>query len=286
MRFAFIETHRDVWPVTRQCGVLKVSPAGYYAWRKRPRSPQATRRIELIEAIRTAHAECRSVYGSPRLTVELKARGIVVCENTVARAMREAGLTAVRRKRFVPKTTDATHEHPVAPNLLDRQFQANLPDQKWAADITNIPTQEGWLYLAGVIDLCSRKIVGWAMADQMKTRLVTDALTMAITARRPASGLLHHSDRGSQYASDAYRELLDSHGMVYSMSRRGDCYDNAAMESFWSTLKREGVNDQRYETRQMAMASIFDYIEVFYNRTRRHSALNYQSPEAFEAALN
>ena len=286
MRFAFIKENQRRWPVTRMCRVLSVSRAGFYAWRDRPRSLRQTRRVALIESIRRTHAECRGVYGSPRLTVELNARGIGVCENTVAKTMRQAGVTAKRPRRFVPKTTDACHRRPVAENLLDRRFTSALPDQKWAADITDVPTAQGWLYLAGVIDLCSRKVVGWAMAWHMKTELIADALEMALKNRSPSPGLLHHSDRGSQYASSEYRQILQAHGLVCSMSRRGDCYDNAAMESFWSTLKRECVDDQAYATHEEAMASVFEYIEVFYNRTRRHSALGYQSPDAFEAALN
>jgi len=186
----------------------------------------------------------------------------------------------------VPRTTDANHACPVAGNVLDRQFSAELPNQKWAADITYIPTDEGWLYLAGVIDLCSRKIVGWSMADHMRTDLVSQALRMAIVHRRPGRGLLHHSDRGVQYASEDYRYLLQSHGMEPSMSGKGDCWDNACAESFWSTLKSELVHHERYATREQARQSIFEYIEVFYNRKRLHSSIGYQSPEAFEASLN
>jgi transposase InsO family protein len=190
------------------------------------------------------------------------------------------------KKKFVPTTTDSRHDRPIAANVLDRQFTAALPNQKWAVDITYIPTGEGWLYLAGVMDLCSRRIVGWSMADHMRTELVSDALSMALARRSPKKGLLHHSDRGVQYASDDYQQLLESKGMIPSMSRCGDCWDNAAMESFWATLKTELVNHEEYATHDAARASIFEYIEVFYNRKRLHSSLGYVSPEAFEASLN
>jgi len=200
--------------------------------------------------------------------------------------MKERKIQAKRKKRFVPCTTDSRHQQPTAANVLDRQFKAELPNCKWVTDITYIPTDEGWLYLAGVLDLCSRRIVGWSMADHMRSDLVEDALEMAITRRRPAEGLLLHSDRGVQYACESYQHLLQTQGMQCSMSGKGDCWDNAAMESFWATLKTELVHHQRYATREEARQSIFEYIEVFYNRIRLHSSLNYQCPEAFEASLN
>jgi transposase InsO family protein len=268
------------------CRVLSVSRSGFYAWRDRPLSARQQFRAELAMTIRQVHQECRGVYGSPRLTVELKERGVSACENTVARVMRESNTRATVRRRYVPCTTDANHPHPIAANVLDRQFQAPLPDRKWVCDITYIPTSEGWCYLAGVMDLCSRKIVGWAMAQHMRAELVGDALQMALMTRRPEPGLLHHSDRGVQYACGDYRRMLQERGLVASMSRTGNCYDNAAMESFWSTLKRELVNERNYATTGEAAASIFEYIEVFYNRKRRHSSLGYVSPETFEASLN
>jgi transposase InsO family protein len=200
--------------------------------------------------------------------------------------MREQEIRAKTRRKFVPRTTDGNHSQPVADNLLDRQFAAELPNLKWAVDITYVPTGEGWLYLAGVIDLCSRRIVGWSMADHLRTELVSDALSMAVVHRDPDEGLLHHSDRGVQYASEDYQYLLHSHGMEPSMSGKGDCWDNACMESFWATLKNELVNHEQYATREQARQSIFEYIEVFYNRKRLHSSLGYLSPEAFEASLN
>lgn len=286
MKFAFIEEHLSAFAVALACQVLEVSRSGYYDWQKRPESNRARRRQEIAEKIHRIHQESRQVYGSPRVFQTLKARGESVCENTVADIMKEREIRAKSKKRFVPSTTDSRHQQPTAANVLDRQFQAELPNRKWVSDITYIPTDEGWLYLAGVLDLCSRKIVGWSMADHLRWDLVEDALEMAIARRRPAEGLLHHSDRGVQYACDDYQHLLQTHGMLCSMSRKGDCWDNAAMESFWATLKTELVHHQHYASREEARQSIFEYIEVFYNRIRLHSWLDYQSPEAFEAAIN
>lgn len=286
MKFAFIEGHLNAFPIDFSCEVLGVSRSGYHAWLKRPASVRARRREELAEKIKLVHEESREVYGSPRVYNALNARGESVCENTVADIMKERQIRAKSKRKFVPATTDSRHDQPVAPNRLDRQFAAKLPDQKWAADITCIPTDDGWLYLAGVIDLCSRRIVGWSMADSPKTALVSDALKMAIGRRCPGEGLLHHSDRGVQYASEDYQHLLKINGMQVSMSGKGDCWDNAAMESFWATLKTELVNHERYATHEQARASIFEYIEVFYNRKRIHSSLGYVSPETFEASLN
>ena len=287
MKFAFIQEHlAPVFPLGVVCVVLGVSRSGYYAWLERPPSARAVRREELAQKIQQAHAQNRRVYGSPRVHQVLRAQGERVCQNTVAVIMKERQIRAKSKKKFVPKTTDSRHRQPVADNLLDRQFDAALPDQKWAVDITYIPTDEGWLYLAGVIDLCSRRIVGWSMADHLRGELVHDALTMALARRVPGPGLLHHSDRGVQYASDDYLHLLQSQGMQVSMSGRGDCWDNAAMESFWATLKTELVHHEHYATHEQARASIFQYIEVFYNRQRLHSSLGYLSPESFEASLN
>jgi putative transposase len=274
------------FPVDASCAALEVSRSGYYAWLDRPASARAKRREELAVKIERVHEENRRVYGSPRVCQALRAQGECVCENTVADIMKERQIRAKSKRKFVPRTTDSAHQQPVVDNVLDRQFNAPLPDQKWAVDITYIPTDQGWLYLAGVIDLCSRRIVGWSMADHMRVELVSDALTMAIARRRPDQGLLHHSDRGVQYASEDYMHLLQSHNIEASMSGRGDCWDNAVMESFWSTLKTELVNHERYATREQARASIFEYIEVFYNRKRLHSSLGYVSPETFEASLN
>jgi putative transposase len=287
MKFAFIKEHlASLFRLDVVCQVLEVSRSGYYAWQRRPDSDRAMRREELAIQIQRVHVDNRRVYGSPRIYRELKAQGQTVCENTIADIMKERKIRAKTKRKFVPRTTDANHDQPVAGNILDRRFQAELPDQKWAADITYIPTGQGWLYLAGVIDLCSRKIVGWSMADHMETSLVSQALTMALVHRQPEQGLLHHSDRGVQYASDDYRRLLQTRGMQISMSGKGDCWDNAVMESFWSTLKTELVHHEQFATHEQARAAIFEYIEVFYNRKRRHSSLDYQSPEAFEASLN
>ncbi len=287
MKFAFIQQHLAAsFSVELCCQVLEVSRAGYYDRVKRPQSARAKRREELAAKIMRVHEDNRKVYGSPRVCQALRAQGERVCENTVAGIMKQRQIRAKTKRKFVPRTTDSVHQKPVAANVLDRQFDTPLPDQKWAADITYIPTDEGWLYLAGVIDLCSRKIVGWSMADHMRVELVTDALTMALARRAPGKGLLHHSDRGTQYASEDYLHLLQSHQLQASMSGRGDCWDNAVMESFWATLKSEAVNHERYATREQARASIFEYIEVFYNRKRLHSSLGYVSPETFEASLN
>ena len=271
------------------CDILDVTRAGFYAHGERPISPRQARRDELIQRIGQVHADSRGLYGSPRVTAELNDSGIEVCENTVARLMREMDLRSKIVRQFRPRTTDSNHPCPVAPNRLDRLFGAKEPNRKWCCDITYIPTDEGTLYLAAVIDLCSRRIVGWSMADHMKATLCMDALEMAVLHRRPGEGLLHHSDRGVQYACDDYRDLLEEHRMQCSMSGVGDCYDNAVMESFWGTLKQELLyqqSDGRFETHEQARRMLFEYIEVFYNRQRRHSAIGYVSPETFEASLN
>jgi transposase InsO family protein len=268
------------------CRMLNVTRGGYYAWRERPQSPRQQRRAELVKQIRQVHHDSRGTYGSPRVTPELKDQGISVCENTVARYMREEGLCVKPRRRFVPRTTDSDHDHPVAPNRLDRDFTAGAPDQKWACDLTYIFTDQGWLYLSVVIDLFSRKVVGWSMSDDLKAHGVAEALQMAIARRKPGAGLLHHSDRGVQYACELYRQLLAEHDIECSMSRPGNCYDNAVAESFFGTFKTELVNRVRYRTREEARASIFEWIECWYNRRRRHSSLGYMSPEAFEAQIN
>ena len=283
MKYAFIKSHLTTWSVGRCCEVLQVSRSGYYAWRHRRPGPALIRRRKLIEQIRVVHEQSRRVYGSPRVHQALEQQGQAVCRNTVARLMRQQAIRARSKRKFVPRTTDSVHEQPIAENVLDRQFNALSPNEKWVADITYIPTGEGWLYLAAVLDLFSRRIVGWSMADHMQTQLVDDALLMALTGRQPPEGLLHHSDRGSQYASDAYTHRLIEHGITLSMSGKGDCWDNAVMESFWATLKTELVHHARFATREQARAGIFEYIEVFYNRRRLHSSLGYQSPETFEA---
>jgi putative transposase len=284
VKFAFIKEHRRTWPVSVICRVLKVSYSGFFAWLKRPVSRRRRRQEELLEKIKAAFAENRGLYGSPRLYRALLIDGQLVCRNTVAKLMRQAKMRAKSRRRFVPRTTDSMHQQPVARNVLDRNFTAPAADRKWTTDITYVPTKEGWLYLAGVMDLFSRKIVGWSMADHMKTELVSDALQMALQRRQPHEDLLHHSDRGVQYASDEYQKVLAEKKIAVSMSGKGDCWDNAVMESFWATLKTELVYLEEYPTRQAARGSIFEYIETFYNRKRLHSSLGYVSPEMFEAA--
>jgi transposase InsO family protein len=286
VRFAFIDKNAQEFPVDLMCQVLNVSRSGYFAWRVRPTSAQAERRNQLLAHIQAAHAESRQTYGSPRVHAELEAQGISCSKNTVAKLMRQHKVRSKMRRRFVVRTTDSRHEHPVFENRLDRQFEQPLPNQAWAADITYIPTQEGWLYLAAVIDLCSRKIVGWATADHLRAELCCQALRNALNQRDPTDELLHHSDRGVQYACDDYQQLLAERNIECSMSRRGNCYDNAVVESFFGTLKTELIHHDTYNTRATARQALFEYIEVFYNRKRRHSALDYRSPSEYEANLN
>lgn len=286
MKFAFIRDHHGEFPVDLMCQVLEVSRSGYYAWQQRSPSATARRQSVLVEAIRQAHQGSRGIYGSPRVYRELVAQGVECSQNTVAKLMRREGIRSKTRRRFVVHTTDSRHEHPIAPNRLNQQFQQPRPDQAWAADITYIPTQEGWLYLAAVIDLCSRKIVGWATGASLHALLVIEALRMALVQRQPNEPLLHHSDRGVQYACDDYQAVLAAHGLEPSMSRTGNCYDNALIESFFGTLKTELVHHEQYPTRDVARQSLFEYIEVFYNRRRRHSAIGYISPHEFEVNLN
>lgn len=268
------------------CQILQVSRSGYYAWRDRPDSSRRQAARQLSERIRQAHQQSRRIYGSPRVCQELRQRGVSCCPNTVAKYMRQLGLRSKTRRRFVVQTTDSRHEHPVAPNRLNQCFAAERPNTVWCGDITYIATDEGWLYLAAVMDLCSRQIVGWATGDHLRAELCVEALDMALTQRGPAPGLVHHSDRGVQYACDDYQAKLRERQITVSMSRRGNCYDNAVMESFFGTLKRELVHHEHYATREQARQSIFEYIEVFYNRKRRHSALGYVSPVEFEVGLN
>jgi putative transposase len=281
MRYQFIEEHQDEFPVQRMCKVLGVSPSGYYAWQTRPVSRRAQANEKLLPEIRAIHSRSRKTYGSPRVHAELTADGFRVGKNRVARLMRVENLRG-QRKQKQPHTTNSQHSYPVAPNHLNREFHATRPNEKWLADITYIPTLEGWLYLAVVLDLFSRKIVGWAFAATLESSLVEQAFRMAVQNRTTLTGLLHHSDRGSQYAGDAYQRLLIDQQMQVSMSRTGNCYDNAPMESFFSTLKCEHVHFQNYRTRQEATTDIFAYIVGFYNRQRRHSSLGYLSPEEFE----
>ncbi len=283
MRYAFIRGHRKQWPVRLLCRVLEVSPGGFYAWRARSPSARQRQRDALAVQLKAAHQEMKGRYGSPRLHAELVARGHDCCVNTVAKLMRQHGLAAKTARKF-RCTTDSNHDRPVAANVLDRQFRPAAPNRAWVADITYIPTREGWLYLAAVEDLYSRQVVGWAMGERIDSRLVVEALTMAVERRCPGAELVAHSDRGSQYASDHYQRLLANQGITCSMSRRGNCWDNAPMESFFASLKKELVHGEDYQTRAAARASVFEYIEAFYNRVRRHSALGYKSPAEYELA--
>lgn len=266
------------------CRVLQVSSSGYYAWRGRQPCARARANDALLVSIRALYAESRQTYGSPRLYHALRGRGIPCSQNRVARLMRLSGIEARSAKRFTT-TTDARHSLPVAPNRLDRQFAPRALNQAWGADITYIWTREGWLYLAVVLDLCSRRVVGWSMHRSIERRLVVEAFEMALGRRRVAPGLLHHSDRGSQYASGEFQARLAEAGVECSMSRRGNCWDNAPVESFFSTLKRELVDHRRYRRRSEARSDIFEYIEAWYNRRRLHSSLGYRSPAEYEAQL-
>jgi len=270
------------------CQTLNVSRSGYYGWRERPAGPREARRVELTAKVRAVYQRSRGTYGSPRVTAELKAEGTGVSKNTVARYMRLAGIRVRPRRRFVPRTTDSAHPHPPAPNLLGQNFRAAAPDHKWAGDLTYIWTDQGWLYLSVILDLFSRRVIGWSMRDDLKAEGVAEALAMAIARRKPDTdaGLLHHSDRGVQYACGLYQSMLGEHEITPSMSRPGNCYDNAAVESFFGTLKTELIHRTRYATRDAARASVFEWIECWYNRQRRHSSLGYVSPEQFEAQIN
>jgi len=281
VRFDFIEAHRAMWPLPAMCEALAVSKSGYFAWRDGRESPRRSRDRALTVQIEVIHRESRQTYGSPRVFQELKAKGIALGRKRVERLMKTAGIAVRPLRRFVT-TTQSDHDQPIAPNILQQEFSATAANQRWVTDITYIPTDEGWLFLAAIMDLHSRRIVGWAMQPTMHRSLVLKALDMAVTDRRPSPGLIHHSDRGSQYASEDYRAAMTAQAMVASMSGRACCYDNAAMESFWHTLKNELIHRHRYQTRDEAQRAIFEYIEVFYNRVRRHSSIGYLSPEAFE----
>ena len=281
MRFAFIDVEKALYPMRILCRVLRVSRSGYYAWLNRKPSARKLEderlRPKVVEAFETG----RGTYGSPRVRDELVDQGFEIGRKRVARLMREMGLQGVTPRKF-RVTTDSDHGHPIAENLIDRDFVASRPNEKWATDITYIWTAEGWLYLAIVMDLFSRRIVGWSTANHLKTDLCLEALQMAINQRTGIKGLIHHSDRGVQYASDRYREALDAHGIECSMSRRADCWDNAVAESFFGTLKNELIYRQPWLTRQAARNAISEYIEIFYNRIRRHSTIGNVSPATFE----
>jgi putative transposase len=281
VKFAFIAAEKATLPVAALCRVLDVSRSGFYASQKRGRSARAVRDETLAVAVAAAHKVGRGAYGSPRVHKELKADGVAVGRKRIARIMGELGLEGRRRRRF-KATTDSRHNLPVAENVLDRQFNVDAPNVAWVTDITYVWTTEGWLYLAAVLDLFSRRVVGFAMSERIDRALVLEALRAAVGRRGPNPGLLHHSDRGSQYASGDYQDALDDLGVVCSMSRKANCWDNAVAESFFATLKTELVYTRRFATRAEAREAIFDFIEVFYNRRRRHSTLGYVSPVEFE----
>jgi len=280
-RFRFVEREKARFPVRILCRVLGVSPSGYYAWRGRPPSVRSLADQALTTRIRHAHARSRGTYGAPRVHVELREAGVRVGRKRVARLMRRDGLTGVHRRRFVRTTLPDRLAVP-APDLVERTFQAPGPDRLWVADITYLPTRAGTCYLAAVTDVFSRRVVGWSMATHMRTELVTAALDMAIARRGPDPGLVHHSDRGSQYTSLAFGHRLREAGIAPSMGSRGDCYDNAMAESFFATLEVELIDRSAWATPAQARAAVFEYIEVFYNRIRRHSGIGYLSPDQFE----
>ena len=287
MRFAFIQMHARIWHVTTMCRVLEVSRAGYYAWRARPLCERVKDDRVLTEQIRKVQQQVKQRYGSPRMRMELRALGFPCGKHRVARLMREAGLPAKSAPAFRPPTTQSNHDEPVAPNVVDRQFSLASnpqPDVTWAGDITYIPTREGWLYLAVLLDLASRRVVGWAHGTRLDQELTLRALRMALLHRGARDGR-HHSDRGVQYAALAYQRLLAEAGFTASMSRVGNCWDNAVVESFFATLTKELLGDAAFETRAEASRAVFEFIEIWYNRQRRHSTLGYLTPVEFEEQL-
>jgi len=288
VRYACIARHRGEYPVRLMCRVLVVSPAGFYAWLTRAPSARAIADERLMLNIRVAHERSDRTYGAPRIQRDLRDDGLAVSTKRVARLMRQARLAGEPGHRRAPRTTDSAHADPVAPNVLARQFDVNgvrRLDRVWVSDLTYVPTREGWLYLAVVLDLASRRVVGWGMGPSLEVGLALGALRMAIAARRPPAGLLHHSDRGSQYTCAEYTAVLAAHGMLASMSRKGDCWDNAVAESFFATLERELIARRDWRTRAEARQAIFQYIEIRYNRVRRHSTLGYVSPAQYETQL-
>jgi transposase InsO family protein len=279
-----MKSHRDEYPVTVMAAVLEVSTSGFYAWLQRAPSNRERCRQELAAAVVESFEHSHRNYGSRKIARDLAGGVISACRNTIAKLMQHLGLRSrAQRRRFVT-TTDSSHELPLAENQLNRAFVASRPNEKWVADITYLPTRGGWVYLAAVMDLFSRRIVGWAVSDRIDTALVESALENALASRCPSDGLLHHSDRGCQYASDRYRQLLERHGIECSMSRRGNCWDNAPMERFFGALKGEWINHEQLQTMEAAHSAVFRYIEIFYNRKRLHQSLGYVSPVDYEAA--
>ena len=285
MKYSFITQHKNTYPIRLQCQVLGVNRSGYYNYQaNQVNKPDDSEHQEMLEWVKDIAESSGNSYGSRRMKKALNVLGYPVSRNKTRKLMREAGVQVRHRKKF-KATTNSNHKQPVFDNLVNRQFDIPQTDQVYVADVTYIWTQEGWLYLAVVIDLCSRKIVGWSMSSRMKAQLVCDALKMATWQRRPKAGLIHHSDRGSQYASKAFRQLLKAHGFKGSMSRKGDCWDNAVAESFFGSLKQERVQWRSYQTRYEAQQDVLDYITMFYNSHRLHSYLGYTSPNEFEAQL-
>ena len=283
MRFALIDAEKAEFPVRTMCRVLDVSESGFFSWKGRPASQRQRDDMIYLAHIRIAFELSNRTYGSPRMHRDLVDEGLSIGRRRTARLMRENGLAARQKRRF-KRTTDSTHAWPVAPNLLDQDFAAEAPDQKWSADISYIWTAEGWLYLAVLIDLFSRRVVGWAVSDRLKKDLALRALRMALVTRHPSSGLIHHSDRGSQYCSIDYQAVLRKHGLLISMSGKGNCYDNAVVETFFKTIKSELIWPVSWQTRSQAENAVARYIDGFYNPIRRHSTLGYQSPVHFEMA--
>jgi putative transposase len=288
VKYAAVQAHRHCFDVALMCRALGISRSGFYAARRREASARAREDERLRQRIGTIHHHSRRTYGSPRVQAELRVQGVRTSRKRVARLMREAGLCARTCRRRRTTTTDSRHAEPVAANLLERRFGVashGTLDRVWVSDLTYVPTREGWLYLAVVLDLASRRVVGWAMRSTLERSLTLDALRMALWQRRPAAGLVHHSDRGVQYAAGEYQRVLAAQGLVCSMSRKGDCWDNAVAESFFSTLEWELIGQADWHTRAEARRAIFDYIEVWYNRQRRHSSLGYRSPAEYEQHL-
>jgi putative transposase len=286
VKFRFIAQHRGVWQTRQMCQALGVSRGGFYEWLSRPESRRSAENRGLLVQILASFEQSDRTYGSPRVWRDLRAWGLACGKHRVARLMHSAGLKARRKRRRLPMDLGERPEHVIAGNVLDRQFYATAPNQRWVADFTYIWTEEGWLYFAVVMDLFSRRIVGWSMSAEMTAQLVTDALVMAIWRRGKPKELLHHSDQGSQYTSEQFQRLLTEQGIICSMSRQGDVWDNSAMESFFSSLKIERVHRRVYATRNHARADVFDYVERFYNPRRRHSTLGYVSPVEYENAAD
>jgi len=279
-----MKNHEAGYPVKKMAETLKISRSRYYAWLKSKPSSHKLRDEELLEKIKLIHEDSRETYGSPNVFKSIEKKGIKTSKKRVARLMRENGLKGAQKRRF-KVTTDSNHDYPIAPNLLNRQFNVQHPNTCWVGDITYIWTQEGWLYLSVIIDLFSRMVIGWAMESHLRAELVIDSLKMAVTNRKPDDGVMFHSDRGIQYACGDFRKTLNGYEMIQSMSRKGNCWDNACAESFFATLKTEEVYRRKYQTREEARLSIFEYIAVFYNRYRQHYFLDFLSPEEYEKSM-